>query len=75
MINLLGPADRVGAYQLVNAAAVDEHANVFVHLYWKQPSKPNRKLGHATIVWESIDEVLAIYENVTSLLRLVPAHD
>ena len=75
MINLLGPTDHVGAYQFIDEAILASMPDVFVHLYGKQLSKPNRKLGHVTILWDSIESLLERYTEIQHLLHFVPVHD
>jgi 5-(carboxyamino)imidazole ribonucleotide synthase len=57
MINLLGDEKYTGLAKyegVVEALAID---NVHIHLYGKQMTKPFRKMGHATIVGEDLEQL------------------
>lgn len=75
MINLLWPEDHVWDYGLKDAQALEKYENVHIHMYGKQPSKPNRKLGHITLTAISLESLLTLYKEIEHLLYLVPIHD
>lgn len=58
MINLLGPADFSGPYRFAGYAEVLQTEGVYVHLYGKGESRPLRKLGHVTVLADTVAEVL-----------------
>jgi 5-(carboxyamino)imidazole ribonucleotide synthase len=58
MINIVGPANLSGPYKLLNENQLTQNGDVFIHMYRKAESRPNRKLGHATIIANSLDELL-----------------
>jgi 5-(carboxyamino)imidazole ribonucleotide synthase len=43
---------------------------VFIHLYGKKTSKPNRKLGHVTIVHSDRNELIKLAEKVRTLVEV-----
>ena len=43
---------------------------VYIHLYGKKESKPNRKLGHITIVHPDRNEVLQLAEKIRNLTEI-----
>jgi 5-(carboxyamino)imidazole ribonucleotide synthase len=43
---------------------------VFIHLYGKEFSKPNRKLGHVTIVHADRNELIKLAEKVRTLVEI-----
>jgi 5-(carboxyamino)imidazole ribonucleotide synthase len=50
MLNLVGPTDFSGAYELTNLETSLQIPGIYVHLYGKKESRPNRKLGHITVI-------------------------
>ncbi|HUM46627.1 MAG TPA: ATP-grasp domain-containing protein, partial [Chitinophagales bacterium] len=56
MINLLGPADFSGPYYLSGYDEILKVTGVYVHLYGKKESRPMRKLGHITILADTVKE-------------------
>ncbi|MCO6494320.1 MAG: 5-(carboxyamino)imidazole ribonucleotide synthase [Bacteroidetes bacterium] len=50
MINIVGPEDFSGKYQLEIPEELSKEAGFFIHLYGKTESRPHRKLGHITIL-------------------------
>jgi 5-(carboxyamino)imidazole ribonucleotide synthase len=56
MINLLGSADFSGTYQLEGLEEMLKIEGVYLHLYDKKESKPMRKMGHITILGNTLQE-------------------
>jgi len=73
MINITGPTDFIGAYQLDNLEALLKTTGVYVHLYNKAESKPHRKLGHITVLDTDMESLLAKAEKVKSMIKIIPA--
>lgn len=73
MINITGPNGFVGAYKLDNLDELLKTTGVYVHLYKKAESKPNRKLGHVTVLGDNLDSLLAKAEKVKSMIKIIPA--
>jgi 5-(carboxyamino)imidazole ribonucleotide synthase len=55
LINLLGEPDYAGDAQYIGLEEVLKEEGVFVHLYGKKKTKAFRKMGHVTILNESLD--------------------
>lgn len=70
MVNLVGPNGKSGAYTLKYFNELNNLHGVYVHLYGKTESKPNRKLGHITIVQSSREKVLEITQKVRTLTAI-----
>jgi 5-(carboxyamino)imidazole ribonucleotide synthase len=70
MVNLVGPAGKSGAYRLKYFNELNAMHGVYVHLYGKAESKPNRKLGHITIVQPSREKLLEITQKVRTLTEI-----
>jgi 5-(carboxyamino)imidazole ribonucleotide synthase len=58
MINLVGGDGQTGAYQLKYAEKLLAEPGVYVHLYNKSEIRPKRKMGHITVMAETIQELL-----------------
>ncbi|MBA2407511.1 MAG: 5-(carboxyamino)imidazole ribonucleotide synthase [Chitinophagales bacterium] len=54
MINLLGPKEFSGSYYLHGYNEILKLPGVYVHLYGKATSRPMRKLGHITILGDTL---------------------
>ncbi len=58
MINLVGGENQLGEYKLKFANELLQLPGVYIHLYNKKEIKPNRKMGHITVMADSIDELM-----------------
>jgi 5-(carboxyamino)imidazole ribonucleotide synthase len=70
MINLVGPVHASGSYRLKYFKELNDQHGVYVHLYGKEESKPNRKLGHITIVHPTRERVLEITKKIRPLTEI-----
>lgn len=72
MYNILGPKEFQGRYNQVEI----REKNVFLKMYGKEISKPQRKLGHFNLVDfdgnHSINEMLKEIEKIKNLVRITP---
>ncbi|MFM1791796.1 MAG: hypothetical protein RLZZ252_150 [Bacteroidota bacterium] len=73
MLNIVGPTDFSGTYKLEHHEYLNQRSDVFVHMYNKTESKPNRKLGHATILANNLEELLINAEELKSKLTIIPS--
>jgi 5-(carboxyamino)imidazole ribonucleotide synthase len=71
MVNLLGEPSYTGLAYFEGLAATEEIPGVFVHLYGKEKTSPNRKMGHVTILGKSMEEIKAKAALVKSGLRCI----
>ena len=58
MINILGPNNYTGPYEITGIDELFGIPGVKIHIYGKLETKPNRKLGHVTIVSNNSDPIL-----------------
>ena len=58
MVNLLGEVDSIGPTEYHNIKDCLKVSGAHLHLYGKAMSKPYRKMGHATIVAETLEEAV-----------------
>ena len=69
MINILGPNNYTGPYEITGINELFAIPGVKIHIYGKLETKPNRKLGHITIVSNNVDPILT-KDNVEDLLKV-----
>ena len=50
MLNIVGPENKSGKAKYVNVDKVFDTRNTYLHIYGKEETRPNRKMGHITIV-------------------------
>jgi 5-(carboxyamino)imidazole ribonucleotide synthase len=69
MINILGPDNYTGPYEIAGINELFAIPGAKIHIYGKLETKPNRKLGHVTIVSNNLDPLLT-KRNVEDLLKV-----
>lgn len=71
MINIVGPTHLSGDYQLANEDSLTQNGDVFIHMYRKAETRPNRKLGHATVIAPTLEALLERAESVKNQLEVI----
>ena len=71
MVNLLGEKGYNGPAIYNGIEKVMNNKGVNVHLYGKAETKPHRKMGHATIINESLEEAKENARKVQKTLRII----
>lgn len=71
MLNLLGHRDYSGEAILSGLDEVLKVSGVKPHWYGKNTTKPFRKMGHITILGESIEDVLDKAEKIRGVLKVI----
>jgi 5-(carboxyamino)imidazole ribonucleotide synthase len=71
MLNLLGHKDYSGTAILEGLDEVLKISGVKPHWYGKNITKPYRKMGHITILGDTIDEVLQKAEKIKGVLKVI----
>ncbi len=71
MINLLGEPNHTGLAKYEGLMDVMQMPGVHVHLYGKQQTKPNRKMGHITVAQKDIQTAKRIAAEVKGKIRVV----
>jgi 5-(carboxyamino)imidazole ribonucleotide synthase len=69
MLNILGEPGFQGPVQYVGAEEVCAIPEVFIHLYGKTHTRPFRKMGHVTILAETVADALLKAEQVKKYLK------
>ena len=71
MVNLLGEKGYMGKAIYDGIEKALAHPGVNLHLYGKAQTKPFRKMGHATIVNDSLNEAKTIAKKVQEDLKII----
>ena len=71
MVNLLGEKGYIGRAIYDGIEKALAHPGVNLHLYGKAQTKPFRKMGHATIVNDSLNEAKTIAKKVQEDLKII----
>lgn len=70
MLNLLGEKDFTGPVVYENMDKVLQMKDVHVHLYGKSTTKPFRKMGHVTVLADTLPEAISKAKEVQRLLKV-----
>lgn len=72
MVNILGPGDFSGYYKINGLKKLMSIPGANLHLYGKQISKPNRKLGHITLIGNDLEKLRHNAKIAKSLISITP---
>ncbi|PHS34474.1 MAG: 5-(carboxyamino)imidazole ribonucleotide synthase [Sulfurovum sp.] len=70
MLNLLGEAGHVGPVHYVGFAECMAIDGVKIHLYGKKMTRPSRKMGHVTILGNTVEEARVKAEEVKKIIKV-----
>lgn len=71
MINLFGEPEYSGKTLVEGFDKALEIAGVNIHLYGKKETKPNRKMGHITVLDDNIDVALQKAKKAKNLIKII----
>ncbi len=71
MVNLVGAEDHTGNVVYKNMETIMAMDGVTPHIYGKKQTRPFRKMGHVTIVSDSISEARKIAEDVKKTIQVI----
>lgn len=71
MINLLGEKNYSGDAKYQGFAEALKYKGVYLHLYGKKTTKPFRKMGHITIVNESLSEAKSTALELKNIVKVI----
>lgn len=71
MVNVLGAEGHTGEARYEGLERVLAREGVYVHLYGKKMTKPFRKMGHVTILDDSIEQLKARAREIKEILKVV----
>lgn len=73
MLNVLGAEGFSGPVRYEGVEDVLSLPSVFLHLYGKQQTRPFRKMGHLTVLGDSLEDAIAKARSVQPLLKVTSA--
>ncbi len=68
MVNILGSAGYEGPVFYENIELILAEEDVFCHIYGKEITKPNRKMGHITVRSNTTEKAIFLAEKMNSIL-------
>jgi 5-(carboxyamino)imidazole ribonucleotide synthase len=71
MVNLVGEQGYVGIVKVEGLEECLKIPDFHLHLYGKTTTKPNRKMGHATILGDNFDEIKQKADTVIKNLKII----
>lgn len=75
MTNIVGSEGHMGNVRYVGIKTIFENPNTFLHLYGKAETRPNRKMGHFTIVGDNTNdnrnELLACAKKLKNTIKCI----
>ncbi|KAB3534432.1 5-(carboxyamino)imidazole ribonucleotide synthase [Alkaliphilus pronyensis] len=71
MINLLGEDNYTGNAKIIGAEKLLEIPAAYLHFYGKNISKPQRKMGHITVLDSDIEKAMEKAEKARGLVRVI----
>ncbi len=70
MLNILGSPDFSGPYYLSGYDQLLQEEGLYVHLYGKKQARPHRKLGHITILGDTLTQALDKARKIESVFAI-----
>lgn len=71
MVNLIGEKGYEGKVKIEGLEKCFEITEFYLHLYGKTTTKPNRKMGHVTILGDNFDEIKQRADTVINNLKII----
>ena len=71
MVNLVGEKQNNGPVKFSNIDQIMTIEGVTPHIYGKKETRPNRKMGHVTIVNEKIENAIKIAKKVKETIKVI----
>ena len=71
MVNLVGEKKHYGPVEYCNIDQILAIEGVTPHIYGKKETRPNRKMGHVTIVNEKIENAIKIAKTVKETIKVI----
>lgn len=73
MVNIIGPEHVSGKYDLEGVDDFLAEQGVYLHMYNKPETRPGRKMGHYTVIDDSVEAAIKKAEKLRHVVRIVPA--
>ena len=71
MLNLLGTPPYEGKANLVGVEQILRQPGVYLHYYGKEQTSPNRKMGHITVIGNTVEEALQRAESIKDQIKVI----
>ena len=71
MINLIGEIGHTGKVRYDGLTEIIRRKGVHVHLYGKEETKANRKMGHVTVALSELSEAKKVATEIKDLIRVI----
>ena len=68
MANILGERNGAVLTETIDKASLNPHT--YVHMYGKSPTKLDRKMGHITVVAETVDDAYKIAQQAKAIIKV-----
>ena len=70
MINLVGEESHNGKVKYENIDLIKNKNDVFIHLYGKKITRPNRKMGHVTVICDNFVEAYKKAKEIKNMIKV-----
>ena len=70
MINLIGEKSHNGKVKYENIDLLKNQNDVFIHLYGKKITRPNRKMGHVTVICDNFAEAYKKAKEIKNIIKV-----
>lgn len=71
MINLIGESEHLGPVHYENIEEILKLDGANIHLYGKEITKPNRKMGHITLCGNDIENLKLVAKEIQKKIRVI----
>tara|TARA_B100000575_G_C23109110_1_gene640490 strand:+ start:135 stop:1274 length:1140 start_codon:yes stop_codon:yes gene_type:complete len=70
MINLVGEESHNGLVKYDNIDSIKDRKDIFIHIYGKKMTRPNRKMGHVTVICDNFDEAYKKAKKIKNIIKV-----
>lgn len=70
MLNLVGGNSNTGEVKYENLDLVKNQKNVYIHIYGKKITRPNRKMGHVTVICDNFASAYKKAKQIKEIIKV-----
>ncbi len=70
MLNLVGGNSHTGEVKYENLDLVKNQKNVYIHIYGKKITRPNRKMGHVTVICDNFASAYKKAKEIKEIIKV-----
>ena len=70
MLNLVGGNSHTGEVKYENLDLVKNQKNVYIHIYGKKITRPNRKMGHVTVICDNFGSAYKKAKEIKEIIKV-----